>query len=97
MNDHGAMTVRVESGNEVRQIVEYGSSDVRDALERLPAGTTVPLETEAVGMRGNAWRAVELGDDRNTRDTSSSRTEYGAEQTYAPGDETHEQPETVQS
>ncbi|MFC6825329.1 hypothetical protein [Halopelagius fulvigenes] len=96
MNDHGAMTVRVESENEVRQVVECESAEVRKTLERLPAGTTLPLKMESVGMRGNAWRAVELVDDRRTTD-ASSRTEYRAEQKYAPDDEVNEQREAAQA
>ncbi|SDQ36697.1 hypothetical protein [Halopelagius longus] len=97
MNDHGAMTVRVESDSEVRQVVECESDEVRETLERLPAGTTLPLKMESVGMRGNAWRAVELVDDRRVTDTASSRTEYRAEQKYAPDGEASEQQETAQA
>lgn len=96
MNDHGAMTVRVESENEVRQVVECNSDEVRKTLERLPAGTTLPLRMESVGTRGNAWRAVELV-DRQVTDTASSRTEYRAEQKYAPDGEASEQQETAQA
>lgn len=95
MNDHGAMTVRVESESEIRQIAEYESADVREALERLPAGATVPLEMQSVGMRGNAWRAVELVCDRSARDAASARPEYAAEQNYALDDEAREQKETA--
>lgn len=97
MNDHGAITGRVESENQVRQIVEYESADVKEALAGLPAGATIPLKMESVGMRGNAWRVVGLVDDRRARDKSSSRPEYTSEQKYAPDDERHEHQDTIQA
>lgn len=97
MNDHGAMTVRVESDKEVRQVVECKSDELRKTLERLPAGTTLPLEMESVGGRGNAWRVVDLVDERRETEATPSRTEYRAEQKYAPDGEATEQQETVQA
>ncbi|MDS0299013.1 hypothetical protein NDI76_09670 [Halogeometricum sp. S1BR25-6] len=74
MNDHSAMTVRVEASNEVRQLVEYESEAVRRTLSRLPAGATVPLKMESLGSRGNAWRVTELvGVDHTRRRVTSNR------------------------
>ncbi|QIB74657.1 hypothetical protein GL213_07590 [Halogeometricum borinquense] len=60
MNDHGAMTVRVEASCEVRHLVEFADETVEKTLTELPAGATVPLQMESVGARGNAWRVTEL-------------------------------------
>ncbi|ELZ34435.1 hypothetical protein C474_01976 [Halogeometricum pallidum JCM 14848] len=74
MNDHGAMTVRVEASNEVRQIVECESDAVKHTLARLPTGATVPLKMESLGSRGNAWRVTELvGVDHAQRPTAPRR------------------------
>ncbi|MDS0292579.1 hypothetical protein [Halogeometricum luteum] len=73
MNDHGAMTVRVEASSEVRQLVEYESDAVRRTLARLPTGATVPLKMESLGSRGNAWRVTELVGVDHTRRTDAPR------------------------
>jgi hypothetical protein len=96
MNDHDAMTVRVESTNEVRQVVEFDDADVRETLERLPSGTTVPLKMASVGTRGNAWRAVELVDSAAADRTAASRENRTADQTHAPDRRRNEPRETVE-
>jgi len=60
MNDHGTMTVEVESGNENRHVVEYADDDLKRTLESLPVGTSVPLSMRPVGIRANVWEAVDL-------------------------------------
>lgn len=60
MNDHGAMTVRIEGSNEVRQLVEFEDESVEETMARLPAGASVPVRMESLGMRGNAWRVTDL-------------------------------------
>ena len=78
MNDHGAMTVRVEASNEVRQLVEYESEAIQRTLSRLPADATVPLKMESLGSRGNAWRVTELvGVDHTRRRVTSNREDAG--------------------
>lgn len=77
MNDHGAMTVRVEASSEVRQVVEYGSDAVKRTLARLPTGATVPLKMESLGSRGNAWRVTELVGVDHTRSTTGPRHDEG--------------------
>ena len=77
MNDHGAMTVRVEASNEVRQVVECASGAVEHTLARLPTGATVPLKMESLGSRGNAWRVTELVGVDHTRRTTASRRDDG--------------------
>lgn len=60
MNDHDAMTVRVEESNEVRHLVEFEDEDVAETLAKLPAGATVPLRMESLETRGNVWRVTGL-------------------------------------
>lgn len=60
MNDHGAMTVELVDRNETRHVVECASQSVREALRRLPVGSSIPLELERLGPRANAWRAVDI-------------------------------------
>jgi hypothetical protein len=55
MNDHGAMTVRVEGSNEVRQLVEFAGESVEETMAKLPAGASVPVRMESLGTRGNVW------------------------------------------
>jgi hypothetical protein len=60
MNDHGAMTVRVEGLNEVRQLVEFADASVEETMAKLPAGASVPVRMESLGTRGNVWRVTAL-------------------------------------
>lgn len=60
MNDHGAMTVRVEGSNEVRQLVEFADGNVEGTMAKLPAGASLPVRMESLGTRGNAWRVTGL-------------------------------------
>ncbi|WP_101298147.1 hypothetical protein [Halegenticoccus soli] len=60
MNDHGAMTVEVEERNATRHVVEYATPELESTLRALPAGTSIPLVLEPLGVRANAWRAVEI-------------------------------------
>lgn len=88
MNDHGAMTVRVGSSNEVRQLVEFESKAVEETLAKLPTGATVPLKMESLGSRGNAWRVTELvGIEPTPRSVVSGRDDTnrdaGSEKKYA--------------
>lgn len=61
MNDHGAMTVRVEGTNESRQLVEFADDSIEKALARLPRGATIPVRMRSLGCRGNAWQVTGLG------------------------------------
>lgn len=60
MNEYGALTVHVDEENATRHIVEYASEELRSTLRELPSGSSVPLVTEPIGTRGNAWRATSL-------------------------------------
>jgi hypothetical protein len=60
MNDHGAMCVEVADRNAVRHVVDYAGADVRETLEALPEGATLPLEMEPLEDRANVWRAVAI-------------------------------------
>jgi hypothetical protein len=60
MNEYGALTVHVDEQNATRHIVEYASEELKSTLRELPSGTSVPLVTEPIGTRGNAWRATSL-------------------------------------
>ncbi|SDM48519.1 hypothetical protein SAMN04487949_1820 [Halogranum gelatinilyticum] len=61
MNRYGTLTVHVAEENETRHIVEYTSDDLEETLRELPKGASVPLVTEPIGTRGNAWRALSFG------------------------------------
>jgi hypothetical protein len=60
MNEYGALTVHLEGQNATRHIVEYASDELKSTLRELPSGSSVPLVTEPIGTRGNAWRATSL-------------------------------------
>ncbi|SEO66210.1 hypothetical protein SAMN04487948_10443 [Halogranum amylolyticum] len=60
MNQYGALTVYVDEENATRHVVEYASEELESTLRELPSGSSVPLVTEPIGTRGNAWRATSL-------------------------------------
>ena len=88
MNDHRAMTVRIEGTDEVRHLVEFADESVAETLSRLPTGATVPLRMESLGARGNAWRVTDLiglhPDARTgvSRSDDVSDHEHGSEEKY---------------
>lgn len=61
MNRYGTLTVQIPEENETRHIVEYESDELEETLRELPRGASIPLVTEPIGTRGNAWRAVDFG------------------------------------
>lgn len=61
MNDHGAMTVFVPGERSFRNVVGYGSRDVRTTLRRLPASATLPVAMERIDSRGDCWRIADVG------------------------------------
>ncbi|SFR69302.1 hypothetical protein [Halogeometricum limi] len=87
MNDHGAMTVLVESTNEVRQLVSFEDASVEEALSRLPAGASVPLKMEGVGGRGNAWHVAEIAGIESRIDRSVSRRDDAPNQRHGSDEE----------
>jgi hypothetical protein len=62
MNAHGAMSLESEEDGAQYHVVEYRSRRLRETLESLPRGATVPVALTPVGSRGDAWRAVEIGE-----------------------------------
>lgn len=64
MNDHESMTVEVVESNAVRHLVEYDTEELKETLEALPRGATVPLDMARVGARANVWRATSIVDSR---------------------------------
>ncbi|MFC4359529.1 hypothetical protein ACFO0N_16425 [Halobium salinum] len=62
MNAHGGMTLEDASGAQYH-VVEYRTTGLRKTLRSLPVGATLPVDLVAVGSRGNAWRAVAMGED----------------------------------
>jgi hypothetical protein len=87
MNDHGAMTVRIDETNETRQVVDFETASIRSTLERLPVGTTLPMEMESVGSRGNAWLVNDLVDSGVPTADASAGSRYGTTHHRGPENE----------
>lgn len=60
MNQYGALTVSLKDENATKHIVEYATDELESTLRELPSGSSIPLATEPIGTRGNAWRATSL-------------------------------------
>jgi hypothetical protein len=73
MNRHGTVTVEVAETNETRHLVEYASSDVRQTLASLPAGSRIPLTLVRAGARSNVWRVEDIHGDRPAPRADSGR------------------------
>lgn len=59
MNDHDALTVFLPEKRAFRQVVAYGSPDVRSLFRRLPAGATLTVAMERLAGRGDCWRLTD--------------------------------------
>ena len=75
MNEHGAMCVEVGEAHATRHVVDYEDPEIRQTLESLPQGTTLPLEMEPLEDRANVWRAVAI--DRSTARTPARAAHSG--------------------
>ncbi|MFC6724606.1 hypothetical protein ACFQE1_09505 [Halobium palmae] len=61
MNDHGGMTLEADETGVQYHVVEYLTPELRETLESLPEGASIPVTLRRLGARGNAWRAVGIG------------------------------------
>lgn len=58
MNNHGGMRLSVISGNQVYQVVDYATEEIRESLAHTAQGVLIEVRLVRLGSRGDAWRVV---------------------------------------
>ncbi|ACM58806.1 hypothetical protein Hlac_3280 (plasmid) [Halorubrum lacusprofundi ATCC 49239] len=58
MNSHGGMRLAAPTGNEVYQVVDYATEEIRESLAHIAEGALIKLRLVRLGSRGDAWRVV---------------------------------------
>jgi len=58
MNSHGGMRLAAADGNQVYQVVDYATEEIRELLAHIEEGELIEVRLVRLGSRGDAWRIV---------------------------------------